>query len=984
MSRPYTVYLTPQSLQNMSVVTVAFLLGFTTTLFSGAGGQLETCRGSHCFPPEDWSTACVGAHCQGRREAAPRPSTPDVHRRHSLGRVRPVNVDAHTGNQRPSAAVPFTVIQPGTATGGTKRLNPRTVTAEVFHPGCRGGTCHGSPRPTGRGNEPQECKGFECELPLRKRPQPCAGDSCSAGGEDPAPAGRERSAPVHMTDRAAQFLGEIPELPPERGASPPGIQLTCDIKPGSSEAPSEDALVLQLRLSQDQEQLLGSLRSQQEDMQQLQQHLNHQQGALISQQKDILEQQDRMFQQMTQVKEQYTQLLENVKQLNFLSLQGELESQLDSMRTQAAAHHTQQGYAAHQVDMQASVMEVGLPLQGCGGCAEEQFCSVSTGGPGCESCTICPPGFFLVSHCSIHSDRVCQDRDECLEMSSLCGEQLKCLNTPGGFRCQGMSEREGGAGMCGHAYFYSAEMEECQACSDCEGQPPSAPCSSTSDTICPSSSPSSSSSSSPSSSSSTSSLFSSTSTSPSEAKLSLSWSGDVTLPSSSSAQGSGQSFPMMRLQILGRGPGGPGGSGGVVRAEQGGLVFRQHGLVWLDGNLAISHGCRSFVQLCVRLNASEGVEGRDLSGVRVEQREGRGLQSASVSAVAEVAPGHVLSLLLRSASHHCNHSSDGLRLHDPSATPLSLLWLSHDTGAVAMTAQATASAHYHTSYRPTFQGTVTSDPYVVALTHDGRGVRFAEAGSVRLVFRQALYSMGAACVSEGFQVLAYLNRNATGVELGRAFRPGVHYRDTSVTLATAATVAPGDTLAFEVLAPAQCNVRYFGDETGISAVGLLWVPAALSATLHASLAPATLPSGAVRNKPLLFRQTSQPVGQVALVGGEEEGGRDFLFRERGTASISLELRLIHSCNLVRVTLLGRGPEGAGGLGGPGGGRPVPLGQQVGGQMAEGSRWASLALRASALVQNGTAVFFTLDCIRGRVNHISHQEGSGVAVMWVAG
>ncbi|XP_067109952.1 uncharacterized protein [Osmerus mordax] len=235
MSRTYTVYLTPRSLQNMSVVTVAFLLGFTTTLFSGVGGKLEICRGSHCFPPDDWSTACVGAHCQGRREAVPRQSTPDVHGRHSPGRVRPVYLDAHTRNQRQSAAVPYTVIHPGTAAGtaagGTKRLNPRTVTAEVFHPGCRGGTC-----------------------------------------EDPAPAGRERPSPVHVTDRAAQFLGEFPELAPERGASPLGIQLTCDIKPGSNEASSEDALVLQLRLSQDQEQLLGSLRSQQEDMHQLQQH----------------------------------------------------------------------------------------------------------------------------------------------------------------------------------------------------------------------------------------------------------------------------------------------------------------------------------------------------------------------------------------------------------------------------------------------------------------------------------------------------------------------------------------------------------------------------------------------------------------------------------------------------------------------------------------------------------------------------------------
>ena len=517
-----------------------------------------------------------------------------------------------------------------------------------------------------------------------------------------------------------------------------------------------------------------------------------------------------------------------------------------------------------------------------------------------------------------------------------------------------MTEREASSGMCGHGYFYNSDMDECQACNECDGEPVASPCTFTTDTIC------------------------SGPAAAGDSALSLSWAGDVSLPG---AKGHllVHAFPSVQVRIQGR------GDAGLLSVEDGRLVLRQHGLVWLDENLSVSHGCRSFIQVCLRMNTTDGSEGRDLSGVRVEQRDGRWLQSVSISGVAEVAPGHTISVFLKSANHHCNQSGEGLQLYDPSAAPLSLFWLSHDTGAVAMTAQAMVAAHYHTNYRPVFRTTSTSDPYVVGLTHDGRGIRFAESGTVRFVFQQALYSMGQACVTEGFQVLAYLNRNGTGLELARAFKPGVHYRDTSLFLSGAAKVGSGDTLGFEILSPAQCNVRFFGDETGISILSLVWVPAAISSSLSASVSHTGLPSGAVRNKPLFFRQTSAQVSQMGLLGkGSADQRRDFVFRESGTASVALDLKLIHSCNLVKVTLLRRGePEGSGGGREAEGARPVPLAQQVGGQMPEGSHWASVSLRASFQVHNGTAVFFTLDCVRGRVNQISHQTGSGLSILWVA-
>lgn len=522
-----------------------------------------------------------------------------------------------------------------------------------------------------------------------------------------------------------------------------------------------------------------------------------------------------------------------------------------------------------------------------------------------------------------------------------------------------MTERDAALGMCGHAYFFNSDMDECQACNECDGGAVASPCTVSADTVC-------------------------SAPPPAEAlsSMSLSWSGHATLPA---AEGHTLDHAYHRVQLRVR----VSGDSSLATVDgKGGLMLRQHGLLWLDGNLAVRHGCRSFLQAGVSINGSDGLDGaRDLSGVRVEQRDGRALQSLSISGVAEVAPGEALWLWVRSASRHCNESGRGLQLHEASAPPaLSFLWLSHDTGAVAVTAQSAMSAHYHTNYRPVFRTTSSSDPYVVSLTHDGRGVRFAEAGAVRFVLQQALYSMGQPCVSEGFQLVAYLSRNGTGVELCRSFKPGVHYRDTSLSLSGAASVEPGDALAFEILSPPQCNVRFFADDTAISILSLVWVPAALSSSLSASVSHAGLPSGAVRNKPLFFRRTSETVPQVDLQGVPGSAGqkRDFFFREDGTASLALDLKLIHSCNLLKVTLLRRSdPERS-----PGGreveaGRPVPLAQQVAGPMAEGSQWASVSLRASLQVHNGTAVFFTLDCVRGRVNQISHQTGSGVSILWVA-
>ncbi|XP_023190700.1 uncharacterized protein LOC111608802 [Xiphophorus maculatus] len=940
----------------MKTACATFVLLSISALCSGSGP--EGCRGTRCFPGQEWSSRpCVGAHCQGHTEASAPRRQPHHAAQSRTGQVYPSYQQDGQFRHRHQAQSPpisfYSGVQSqhgGFGTDGTRRTNPRTITAEVFHPGCSGGSCPTTVSHRGTDDDKGECKGIGCRSPHRasqkqqQQQQQCVGSGCRThAGDD----GRRDSSPVQATDRAAQFLGELPDFGLDRGA---WIQLACDMMPGSNEVPSEDALVLQLQLSKGQERFVEALRGQQSEVKELQRLLSEQQGALVNQQREILEQQRRMFDQMEQVKAQYGVLMDTVKQTSFQNLQEELDSHMETLSGHVRPHRTQQAMSLHKMDMEASVMEVRQPQLACGSCGPEEYCSYSSRHPGCEKCTVCPPGFFLVAQCSVHADRICQDRDECLEISDLCRDKQKCINTPGGFKCQGMTVRDANSGMCGHGYFYNSEMDECQACSECDGEPVVSPCTLVTDAVC----------------------SGSVNDVPA---LSLSWSGDISLKGPKS-QILGQAFPSAQLHIQGR------DDMGLVSAEDGQLVLKQHGLVWLDGVLSLGHGCRSFIQVCLRVNHTDGSDGRDLSGIRVEHQERRSLQGVSISGVAEVAPGHLMSLFLRSASHHCNQSSEGLQLYDTSAAMLSLLWLSHDTGAVAMTAQAVVSAHYHTNYRPAFRISSTSDPYVVGLSHDSRGIRFAENGSVRFVFQQALYSMGQACVSDGFQLVAYLNKNGTSTEMFRVFKPGVHYRDTSISLSGAATVSPGDAIGFEILSPAQCNVRFFGDESGISLLSLFWVPAAISSSMTASVANTGLPSGAVRNKPLFFHQTSPQVPQMGLLGkGSPNQKKDFVFGESGTVSVALDLKLIHSCNLVKVTLLRRsdseGGREAEGL------RPVPIAQQVAGQMLEGCQWASLSLRASFQVYNGTAVFFILDCVRGRVNQISHQAGSGVSAVWVA-
>lgn len=154
----------------------------------------------------------------------------------------------------------------------------------------------------------------------------------------------------------------------------------------------------------------------------LQQRLEEQQGALLDQQREILEQQQRMYEQMDVVKAQYGMLSETVKQVSFQGLQGELqsylESQLASMQSQARSH-LQKSHAVHKTA--AKLIDVtgdtDHALLGCRStCGPEEYCNFQMQPPQCQQCTMCPPGFFLVSQCSPNADRICQVSHRSLNM----------------------------------------------------------------------------------------------------------------------------------------------------------------------------------------------------------------------------------------------------------------------------------------------------------------------------------------------------------------------------------------------------------------------------------------------------------------------------------------------------------------------------------------------------------------------------------------
>jgi len=183
---------------DVSGLTVLLLASYCLSLLDREVAAEPCGRGTQCHGgPETGDTRpCVGEHCPGGRSSRPR--------RH---------LHYHTASS-PRAAAASAVAD------GFAPPHPPPPPQRHFH----------------TANETRDCRGIECKLPLRIRLQPRPKPPCAAGDACPA-AGYEDGQPVHLRDRAAQFMGEFPEFgypSSELGGAPLGVQLTCDIKPGDT------------------------------------------------------------------------------------------------------------------------------------------------------------------------------------------------------------------------------------------------------------------------------------------------------------------------------------------------------------------------------------------------------------------------------------------------------------------------------------------------------------------------------------------------------------------------------------------------------------------------------------------------------------------------------------------------------------------------------------------------------------------------------
>lgn len=190
------------------------------------------------------------------------------------------------------------------------------------------------------------------------------------------------------------------------------------------------------------------------------------------------------------IKAQYNMLTDTIKQTSFQNFQGELDSHMDALSEKVRGHQAQQALSLHNVDMEASVMEVrpcslflhlhnfdnSCPIGShtkcdvirlatptwrvgtatrmstvasaaanlaarnapsvppasslwlsvlCMQTGSARFAALSSSGQNDSCCRV------LAGLIKILVSRHLQDRDECLEISDLCGDQQKCLNTPG-------------------------------------------------------------------------------------------------------------------------------------------------------------------------------------------------------------------------------------------------------------------------------------------------------------------------------------------------------------------------------------------------------------------------------------------------------------------------------------------------------------------------------------------------------------------------
>lgn len=217
------------------LTSVLPLLLSWVSLRDGARAAAEICRGTHCYggDPGD-PRPCTGAHCPGSRSSrVPRQFNPTTQGR--AAQTAAGQQHAHPSSPRaPSETYPTVQLIRGRHGDGGARMRA----PQVSPAGCADPDCSVVGKQFQPNNDTRDCRGIECRLPLRIRTKPrrsCVGEGCPAASEESVFSAAGQLPPVHLPDRAAQFLSDFPEFgypSPEVGGAPLGVQLTCDIKPG--------------------------------------------------------------------------------------------------------------------------------------------------------------------------------------------------------------------------------------------------------------------------------------------------------------------------------------------------------------------------------------------------------------------------------------------------------------------------------------------------------------------------------------------------------------------------------------------------------------------------------------------------------------------------------------------------------------------------------------------------------------------------------
>lgn len=197
----------------MTLLT-SVLLAWLSWASLHTGARAEMCRGAHCFGGDAGDPG-------SRTSKLPRNLNPAAQR-------RPAQTGGQNHHAHRAATNPSVQLRARSGDGGAQARTPE----ECVDVECAAAGKHFQPS-----SDTGDCAGIECRLPLRIRP-PARGRTCVGQGCPAVSQGTVSSAaaqPVFMSDKAAQFLGDVPEFghaSSELGGAPLGVQLTCDIKPG--------------------------------------------------------------------------------------------------------------------------------------------------------------------------------------------------------------------------------------------------------------------------------------------------------------------------------------------------------------------------------------------------------------------------------------------------------------------------------------------------------------------------------------------------------------------------------------------------------------------------------------------------------------------------------------------------------------------------------------------------------------------------------